>query len=75
MRYLTARNEHIFGLKTDVIGRNPLRDKPDNFLVAECENWHITHLRCQTVASIPHRALLARAMPVRIVAWGVTIPA
>ena len=74
--YLTARNEHIFGLETDVIGRrNPLRDEPDDFIVAECKDWHTALVGRQAVASISHRALLARAMPILVVAWGVTTPA
>ncbi|ELZ51123.1 hypothetical protein C464_01546 [Halorubrum coriense DSM 10284] len=74
--YLTARNEHIFGLETDVIARHkPLRDEPDDFIVAECKDWNTTLVGRNAVASISHRAALGRAMPVLVVAWGVTTPA
>ncbi|GAA0512627.1 hypothetical protein SAMN04488066_104193 [Halorubrum aquaticum] len=74
--YLTARNEYIFGLETDVVGRrNPLRGDPDDFIVAECKDWHTALVGRSAVASISHRAALARAMPVLVVAWGVTTPA
>ena len=74
--YHTARNEHLFGLETDVIGRRQqLQGDPDDFIVAECKDWHTTLVGRKTVASISHRALLARAMPVLVVAWGVTTPA
>jgi hypothetical protein len=55
--------------------RTPLRDEPDDFIVAECKDWHTTLVGRHAVASISHRALLARAMPVLVVAWGVTTPA
>ncbi|GAB7010767.1 hypothetical protein [Halorubrum trueperi] len=74
--YLTARNEHIFGLETDVVARrNPPRNKPEDFIVAECKDWHTTLVGRQAVASISHRALLSHAMPVLVVACGVTTPA
>ncbi|OYR81095.1 hypothetical protein DJ84_14005 [Halorubrum ezzemoulense] len=74
--YQTARNESLFGLETDVIARRtPLRNKPDDFLVAECKDWHTSLVGRQAVAAISHRALLARAMPVLVVAWGVTTSA
>mgnify|MGYP000353676422 CR=1 FL=1 len=74
--YQTARNEHIFGLETDVVARRSrLRDEPDDYIVAECKDWHTTLVGREAVASISHRALLARAMPVLVVAWGVTTQA
>ncbi|TKX40004.1 hypothetical protein [Halorubrum sp. CGM4_25_10-8A] len=74
--YHTARNKHLFGLETDVIGRRSrMRNDPDDFIVAECKDWHTTLVGREAVASISHRALLARAMPVLVVAWGVTTPA
>lgn len=74
--YHTARNKHLFGLETDVIGRRSrMRDDPDDFIVAECKDWHTTLVGREAVASISHRAFLARAMPVLVVSWGVTTPA
>jgi hypothetical protein len=74
--YQTARNEHIFGLETDVVARRArLRAEPDDYVVAECKDWHTTLVGREAVASISHRALLARAMPVLVVAWGVTTQA
>ncbi|WP_233138840.1 restriction endonuclease [Halorubrum salipaludis] len=74
--YHTVRNEYLFGLETDVIARRvPPRDEPDDFIVAECKDWQTTLVGREAVASISHRALLARAMPVLVVAWGVTTPA
>jgi hypothetical protein len=74
--YQTARNAHIFGLETDVVARRArLRDEPDDYIVAECKDWHTTLVGREAVASISHRALLARAMPVLVVAWGVTTQA
>lgn len=74
--YHTARNVYLFGLETDVIGRREqLQGDPDDFIVAECKDWHTTLVGRETVASISHRALLARAMPILVVAWGVTTPA
>ena len=63
-------------LETDVIARRkPLRDEPDDFIVAECKDWNTNLVGRQAVASISHRAALGRAMPVLVVAWGVTTPA
>ena len=74
--YRTARNQHIFGLETDVVARRSiLQNKPDDFIVAECKDWHTTLVGRQAVASISHRAALARAMPVLVVSWGVTTAA
>jgi len=74
--YLTARNERLFGLETDVIARRkPLHNEPDDFLVVECKDWQRTLVGRDAVAAISHRALLARAMPVLVVAWGVTTSA
>jgi len=74
--YHTARNEYLFGLETDVIGwRVPPRDEPDDFIVAECKDWQTTLVGREAVEAISHRALLARAMPALVVAWGVTTPA
>ena len=74
--YRTARNEHIFGLETDVVARRiNLRGEPDDYVVAECKDWHTTLVRRKAVKSISHRAALARSMPVLVVAWGVTTPA
>ncbi|MGQ3330793.1 restriction endonuclease [Halorubrum sp. FL23] len=74
--YHTARNEYLFGLETDVIGRREdLQGDPDDFIVAECKDWQTTLVGREAVASISHRALLARAMPVLVVAWGVTTSA
>ena len=74
--YRTSRNEHLFGLETDVVAcRATLQDEPADYLVAECKDWHTTLVGREAVADISHRALLARAMPVLVVAWGVTTQA
>ena len=74
--YRTARNEHLFGLETDVIARRKtLQNDPDDFIVVECKDWQSTLVRRDAVEDISHRAALARAMPVLVVAWGVTTPA
>ncbi|MEZ3169752.1 restriction endonuclease [Halorubrum sp. RMP-47] len=74
--YLTARNERLFGLETDVIARRkPLANEPDDFLVVECKDWQTTLVSRDAVEAISHRALLARAMPILVVAWGVTTAA
>ncbi|MGQ3330840.1 restriction endonuclease [Halorubrum sp. FL23] len=71
--YRTARNEKLFGLETDVIARRvPPRDEPDDFIVVECKDWHTSLVGRDAVEAISHRAALARAMPVLVVAWGVT---
>ena len=74
--YRTARNEHLFGLETDVVARRAdLQNDPADYLVAECKDWHTKLVGRKAVADISHRALLARAMPVLVVAWGVTTQA
>jgi hypothetical protein len=71
--YQTTRNEYLFGLETDVVARKAdLQNDPVDYLVAECKDWHTTLVGRDVVADISHRALLARAMPVLVVAWGVT---
>ncbi|PHQ43222.1 hypothetical protein Z052_05215 [Halorubrum sp. C191] len=71
--YRTMRNEYLFGLETDVVARREtLQNDPADYLVAECKDWHTRLVERQAVADISHRALLARAMPVLVVAWGVT---
>ncbi|MDB9249160.1 hypothetical protein PN419_09085 [Halorubrum ezzemoulense] len=71
--YLTARNEQLFGLETDVLARRQSpRNEPDDFIVGECKDWHTTLVGRDAVAAISHRAALARAMPVLVVARGVT---
>ncbi|WP_200531401.1 restriction endonuclease [Halorubrum sp. LN27] len=71
--YRTARNEYLFGLETDVIARRiPLRNEPDDFIVVECKDWQTTLVGRDGVEAISHRAALARAMPILVVAWGVT---
>jgi hypothetical protein len=71
--YRTSRNECLFGLETDVVAcRVNLQDEPADFLVAECKDWQTTLVGREAVADISHRALLARAMPVLVVAKGVT---
>ena len=68
--------ESLFGLKTDVIARrSPLRGEPEDFLVVECNDWRTSLVGRNAVAAISHRALLARAMPVLVVSWGVTTAA
>ena len=57
-----------------VARRTHLRDEPDDFLVAECKDWHTSLVGRNAVAAISHRSLLARAMPVLVVAWDVTTP-
>jgi hypothetical protein len=74
--YQTTRNEYLFGLETDVVAcREALQNDPSDYLVAECKDWHTTLVGRDAVADISHRALLARAMPVLVVAWGVTTQA
>jgi len=74
--YCTARNEHLFGLETDVIARRKtLQNDPDDFIVVECKDWQTRLVGRDPVKAISHRAALARAMPVLVVAWGVTTPA
>jgi len=74
--YQTTRNEYLFGLETDVVARRAdLQNDPVDYLVAECKDWHTTLVNRDAVADISHRALLARAMPVLVVAWGVTTQA
>jgi len=74
--YRTARNEKLFGLETDVIARrNTLQNDPDDFIVVECKDWQTRLVRRDAVKDISHRAALARAMPVLVVAWGITTPA
>ncbi|ELZ43386.1 hypothetical protein C464_16707 [Halorubrum coriense DSM 10284] len=71
--YRTSRNERLFGLETDVVAqRNKHRDEPADYLVVECKDWHTTLVDRQAVEDIALRALLARAMPVLAVSWGVT---
>ena len=71
--YRTVRNEYLFGLETDVIARRiPPRDEPDDFIVVECKDWQSTLVGRDAVEAISHRAALARAMPILVVAWGVT---
>jgi|GEM_PF-5141706 len=71
--YRTARNEYLFGLETDVIARRiPPRDEPDDFIVVECKDWHTSLVGRDAVEAISHRAALARAIPILVVAWGVT---
>lgn len=67
--YRTARNEHLFGLETDVVARrDPLRGEPADFLVVECKDWHKTPVQRDAVKAIALRAALARAQPVLAVA-------
>ena len=74
--YLTARNEQLFGLETDVLARRQSpRNEPDDFIVGECKDWHTTLVGRDAVAAISHRAALARAMPILVVARGVTASA
>jgi len=74
--YLTARNEHLFGLETDVLARRQSpRNEPDDFIVGECKDWHTSLVGRDAVAAVSHRAALARAMPVLVVARGVTASA
>ncbi|MDB2286819.1 hypothetical protein PM038_16465 [Halorubrum ezzemoulense] len=71
--YRTTRNEYLFGLETDVVARRETpQNDPADYLVAECKDWHMNLVNRGAVADISHRALLARAMPVLVVAWGVT---
>ena len=71
--YRTVRNEYLFGLETDVIARRiSPRDEPDDFIVVECKDWQSTLVGRDAVEAISHRAALARAMPILVVAWGVT---
>lgn len=68
-RDLTARNNYLSGLKTNVIAQsNPPHNELDNFIVAECDDWHITPVRRNTVTPISHQAALVRATPVLVVA-------
>ncbi|OYR80887.1 hypothetical protein [Halorubrum ezzemoulense] len=74
--YLTTRNEQLFGLETDVLARRQSpRNEPEDFIVGECKDWHATLVGRDAVAAISHRAALARAMPVLVVARGVTASA
>ena len=43
-------------------------DEPDDFIVAKCEDWHTSLVGRNAVTAISHRALLAQAMPVLVVA-------
>ncbi|WP_338756426.1 hypothetical protein V9T20_12425 (plasmid) [Halobacterium salinarum] len=74
--YQTTRNEYLFGLETDVVARRETpQNDPADYLVAECKDWHTRLVDRGAVADISHRALLARAMPTLVVAWGVTTQA
>ena len=55
--------------------RNTLQNDPDDFIVVECKDWQTRLVGRNAVEDISHRAALARAMPVLVVAWGVTTPA
>jgi len=55
--------------------RNTLQNDPDDFIVVECKDWQTRLVGSDPVKDISHRAALARAMPVLVVAWGVTTPA
>ena len=53
--YRTARNEHLWGLETDVIARRKtLQNDPDDFIVVECKDWQTTLVGRDPVKAISH---------------------
>lgn len=63
--YITKRREDIIALEADVTARRKeFCDRPDDFVVAECKDWHTNIIKERHIIRLCLLAFSARAMPV-----------